>query len=203
MQKQGARRYTQGMVRLDERPIAYIDFDGRKIALRPWAQNVIRVQRVLQDNTFSPRQKIDISLRLLVKRRLLLWPFKRKEALLSSLVGRFISPGSKTSGKPLMDFEHDAWAIYAAFRQAYGIDLHKERLHWWVFLDLLRALPDDTKFAQIVGVRAQPMPPATKYNAAERQRLSRLKAQYALRDKKSAEDGLKSMAEMMMTMARG
>ena len=102
-----------------------------------------------------------------------------------------------------MDFEQDAWAIYSAFRQAYGIDLHRHRLHWWVFLDLLRALPDDTKLSQIIGIRAQPMPPATKYNAAERQRLSRLKAQYALRDKKTAEEGLKSMADMIMHMARG
>ena len=171
--------------------------------MRPWAQNVIRVQRVLQDNTFSTEQRIDISLRLLVKRRLFFWTINQKQDLLNSIVDGFISPGKKNSGKRLMDFEQDAWAIYSAFRQAYGIDLHRHRLHWWVFLDLLRALPDDTKLSQIIGIRAQPMPPATKYNAAERQRLSRLKAQYALRDKKTAEEGLKSMADMIMHMARG
>lgn len=191
------------MVRLDERPITRIEYNGRKIKLRPWAQNVIRVQRVLQDNTFSTEQRIDISLRLLVKRRLFFWTINQKQDLLNSIVNGFISPGEKNSGKRLMDFEQDAWAIYSAFQQAYGIDLHRHRLHWWVFLDLLRALPDDTKLSQIIGIRAQPMPPATKYNAAERQRLSRLKAQYALRDKKTAEEGLKSMADMIMHMARG
>lgn len=54
------------------------------------------------------------------------------------------------------DFDYDAAYIYAAFRQAYGIDLVKEqgRLHWLSFAALFDALPDDTAFVRIRHIRA-------------------------------------------------
>ena len=170
-------------------------------------QNILQMQSVLQDSVFSEVEKIDLCLWLMVRHRFFLrfLSYEKKAKLLEEIIQKIISSGEKSSGKRLMDFEQDAWAIYAAFVQAYGIDLHKTRLHWWTFLDLLRALPEDTRFSQIIGIRGQPLPKPTKYNADERRRIAQLKAEYALRptgnNAATKEEGLRKMAEMMMAMA--
>lgn len=51
------------------------------------------------------------------------------------------------------DFEIDADALYTSFREAYGIDLLQEDLHWWAFRELMLGLPDDTPFRQRVYYR--------------------------------------------------
>ncbi len=54
---------------------------------------------------------------------------------------------------PVMDFEQDADAIYASFRQQYGIDLIRDKLHWMEFRLLLRGLCEDTKFGELLKLR--------------------------------------------------
>ena len=54
-----------------------------------------------------------------------------------------------------LTYDADASCIYAAFRQAYQIDLIEiPYLHWWVFLALLENLPDSTPMAQRMQLRA-------------------------------------------------
>ena len=54
----------------------------------------------------------------------------------------------------LLDFEIDGGLIYAAFMQAYNIDLMAiEHLHWHAFLALLFGLPDNTKLSTIISIR--------------------------------------------------
>ncbi len=53
----------------------------------------------------------------------------------------------------LYSFEKDANLIYAAFRQTHGVDLQKERLHWWTFLALFQDLGADTAFCTLVNLR--------------------------------------------------
>jgi len=54
---------------------------------------------------------------------------------------------------PILDFLQDGELLVASFRQAYSIDLHEERLHWWQFLILLRGLPPDTALMQTIRFR--------------------------------------------------
>ena len=54
----------------------------------------------------------------------------------------------------LFDFMEDGERILASFRAAYGIDLTAARLHWWVFLALLRGLPPESPFMRAVRLRA-------------------------------------------------
>lgn len=51
------------------------------------------------------------------------------------------------------DFSADWGYIYAAFLQAYGIDLTTARLHWWQFRALFAALPEDCMMCKIIGYR--------------------------------------------------
>ena len=50
---------------------------------------------------------------------------------------------------PIMDYEVDAEAIYAGFRQQYGIDLLRANLHWYEFRALLSGLSEYTVAAKI------------------------------------------------------
>ena len=51
------------------------------------------------------------------------------------------------------DFDYDAHAIYAAFKQQYGIDLRSTDMHWYEFRALLDNLTDDTRFVRSIGFR--------------------------------------------------
>ena len=56
---------------------------------------------------------------------------------------------------PVLDFRIDAKYIIADFRRFYAIDLLRiEYLHWWEFLSLLRALPDDSMTMRRVSLRS-------------------------------------------------
>lgn len=105
-----------------------------------------------------------------------------KCAQLYQAVRAVLFPGAdqKTDAKKLTDFDQDADLIRAAFLQEYGIDLWTERVHWLKFTALLAGLPEGSRYADVLGIRARPMPKATKWNQAEREWLQKAKAQYAL-----------------------
>lgn len=90
--------------------------------------------------------------------------------------------GKPSDGPRAFDFGQDSKYIYAAFVQAYGIDLYDQRdkLHWWKFIALFNALPSDTLMAEIMRIRTQPIPAATKYNGEEIRSLIKAKAAYRL-----------------------
>ena len=109
------------------------------------------------------------------------------------------------SGPRTLDMQQDWGLIYAAFLQAYGIDLDKElpRLHWRRFLSLLQGIPDGTKLAWVQEIRATPMPKPTRYNAEERARLSKLKAAYAIKPKGvDPQEQLQAIFDTLSAMAK-
>jgi hypothetical protein len=88
----------------------------------------------------------------------------------------------EASSKKYYDFSQDAFLIYSAFYQAYGIDLNKERdkLHYQAFIALFSCIPKETRFSQIIGIRSCSIPKANKYNTEKIQELIRLKNEWAL-----------------------
>lgn len=58
------------------------------------------------------------------------------------------------SGGNFLSFKYDSDYIFAGFKQAYGIDLMDEPLHWHKFLALLMSLPEDTMMTKIIGYRS-------------------------------------------------
>lgn len=72
--------------------------------------------------------------------------------------GRTYGCGENSGGgrqEPVFDFTDDDERIYAAFRQVYGLDLCDPavKLHFWTFMALLRNLPRETEFMQVVNLR--------------------------------------------------
>ena len=73
-----------------------------------------------------------------------------------------------------MDWEMDAGVLYASFRQQYGIDLLRTRLHWLEFRQLLLGLTENTALGARVRLRQLD---ENTLPAAERERVRRMKRQ--------------------------
>ena len=119
----------------------------------------------------------------------------------------FKAPTKPAHGPKMTDFEQDADLIRAAFLQEYHINLWRDQLHWLEFTALLDALPEGSRYADVLGIRARPMPAPTKYNAELRQWLAKAKAECAVRmtdreAENSYQNGLRLMAEGLLMMAK-
>ena len=86
----------------------------------------------------------------------------------------------ETGEKRLTSYEQDAGLIRSAFRQVYGIDLFRDKLHWFEFIELLQNLPEGNRYEEIIGIRARPLPAPNKYNQKEREWLLKAKQSVAL-----------------------
>lgn len=114
----------------------------------------------------------------------------------------------KKTRERIMDYAQDADLICAAFQQAYGINLYKEKLHWFRFSCLLSCLPEGTRYNDVLSIRARPIPEPTKYNTEERNWLIQAKAKVRLRKtEKEIEDkyqqDVANIAAVLMGMAGG
>lgn len=89
---------------------------------------------------------------------------------------------SKSDEPETISFAQDAPYIYAAFRQAYGIDLFKEqgKLQWWEFMALLSAIPSDTRLCDIIDIRTRKIPAYTGKNQEQIDSLLKLKSKFAI-----------------------
>lgn len=99
----------------------------------------------------------------------------------------FIRDGetSEDDGEQLMDFELDAGAIYASFRQQYSIDLLTTDMHWYVFRALMQGLGEGTPFGQRVRIRGMDINDVPE---KERGKLRKLKDTLAIQPKMSKEE---------------
>ena len=80
---------------------------------------------------------------------------------------------------PVLDFCIDAKYILGDFRRFYGIDLlHIKYLHWWEFLSLLRALPDESMIMRRVGYRSTNLNEIP--DKRQRARIAKIQRQIAL-----------------------
>lgn len=85
----------------------------------------------------------------------------------------------------IMDFDIDQWRIYAAFRKQYGINLNRDRLHFWEFMGLLSNL-EECSFTRVIDIRTKKMP--KKASVEEKTRIRELKAVYGIRKADQAEN---------------
>ena len=100
----------------------------------------------------------------------------------------FLSLGEKAneSSEKVFDFTIDAGRIFASFMQAYNIDLTKENPHWWVFMELFKALPDDTIIRKIIDIRTKKID--SKMSAKEQAEIMRLKNRFSLSKESGGDD---------------
>lgn len=179
-------------------------FRGKRYRIRDDFRRVLTCYDVLQDAAFSDVEKVNLCLEILAAPtfRIRKLPPEGRLRLFQQVFSLFVENGgaAKETAEKAFDMYGDAGSIYAAFRQVYGMDLHRvRRLRWWNFSQLLANLPDGTRFTDIVAIRTRPMPKATKYNAEERRTLAMLKARY--RVKTSEEERERNLAQGLKKLA--
>lgn len=125
------------------------------------------------------------------------------EALLAFYSGGKITE-KKASGKKkksrknrrIYSFEYDSEYIYAAFLQAYGIDLADVKMHWFKFKALFAALPDECLMSKIMGWRALEI--TKDMPESSRKRYAELKETYRLPLSQTEEEKIRAAKEFLM-----
>lgn len=151
-----------------------VTVDGRFYRLDFDFRNVLRMIDILDDDDLMPDAQEYNAVRCLTKHP------RNVHKVLEAVKALLFDHSPKKDSQKVTDFVQDAGMIRAAFRQSYGIDLYTEKLHWIAFTELLNAIPEGNRYAEVVGIRARPIPAPTKWNAEERQWLLKAKAEYAI-----------------------
>lgn len=106
-----------------------------------------------------------------------------EEGLMWFMRGDQPSDDSSPDGRPpTFDFEQDNRFLYSAFRARYGIDLARERLHWFAFLALLNDL-GGCSLSEIMGIRGMDI---SKLSSEQRRQYAELQRKYRIKPKLSA-----------------
>jgi hypothetical protein len=171
-------------MKLHERLPDAVTVDGKRYRVDLDFRNVLRMIDALGREDMLPGAREYVALKCVMKR-----PPRNTGAAIAALREMLFTGGKKQSGEKMTDFVQDADLIRAAFLQAYGINLYRDRLHWLEFTGLLACLPTGSRYADILSIRARPMPKPTKYNGDERKWLAEAKAKFAVRltDKEMAD----------------
>lgn len=93
-------------------------------------------------------------------------------------------------------YDHDADYIYAAFMQAYGIDLTCKPLHWWQFRALFKSLPDDTAIMKIIGYRTIEISP--NMSKEQKKFYTRMKRIYRIPESEDVQRLESDLTELLM-----
>ena len=144
------------------------DFDFR---------NVLKMLEIMQRDDITPLARDYLCVRCVILRRIGL---KTASEAYKALCDLLFEKPAEQAEKRLVSFGQDAGLIRAAFRQVYRIDLYRERLTWFEFMELFQGLPDGNRFEDVVNIRARPLPEPNKYNKKEREWLIRAKQSVAI-----------------------
>ena len=89
-------------------------------------------------------------------------------------------PKKENDGERYIDFHQDAQMIRSGFFRI-GVDLTKDRIHFFQFLELLADLPTDTAMMRTIKLRMMPLPKRTEHNAEYIAELQKAKAKVAIK----------------------
>lgn len=162
------------MLKLFERLPDSITVDGKRYRCNFDFRNVLKMLEIMQRDDILPDARDYLCARCVCKAP------RNAGKVYTVLLSTLFPHTPETGSKRLTSYEQDAGLIRAAFRQVYNIDLFRDRLHWFEFVELLQFLPDGCRYEETIGIRARPMPAATKYNQKEREWLMKAKQSVAL-----------------------
>lgn len=192
-------------MRLYEQPCAAVTLGRRRYKLRLTYDRVLFALDAMQDPLLNDADRLRFMLSLLMKGRV---PssIRVQTQLLEAIMAQINQQRKAHDGPPVMSLVQDAPLIHAAFRQAYGIDLQRVDLPWETFCALLSGLPEDTRFCEVVSIRARPVPAPDRNNGKYIEDLLKAKASVALemtleQREASFQRGLNHLAQTMIAWA--
>lgn len=167
------------MLKLYNRLPDSVTVDGKRYKCDFDFRNVLLMLDMMQRDDLLPDAREYLCVRCItsISHRM---PPKTVRNLYNGINALLFDKAPEGDGKRITSFEQDAGLIRSAFRQEYGIDLFREKLHWMEFTELLQNLPEGNRYEEVLGIRSRPMPAPTKYNAKEREWLMKAKQSVAL-----------------------
>ena len=119
----------------------YVEIDGKQYKINTDFRVAIRCNEIAEDKTIGDLERaLAIIYTLFGEEGINSHEHYEKLLELAKkylLCGKELEP---IHGKPDMDFVEDYSYIKTSFRSDYGINLDKENLHWWEFMDLMNGL---------------------------------------------------------------
>lgn len=154
-----------------------VEFRGLTIDIDLDFRTVLRVFDL--GDEWTEREKLELSLILLLRNREDIPddPGAQLE-LLSAIFALF--PKKQGDGEKVIDLTQDADLIRSAFFRI-GVDLCKDKLHFFRFMELLSDLPQDTALMRTIEIRTRKMPKPNKHNQEEIAALAKAKARVAIK----------------------
>ena len=110
-------------MKLYERLPDCVFVDGKRYRMNFDFRNVLRMIEVLDRNDLMPEAKAYNALHCVCKR-------PKNVFKVLGAVKSLLFTGSRKTSPRVTDFTQDAGLIRAAFRQAYGIDLYRDKQSW-------------------------------------------------------------------------
>ena len=180
-----------------------VDIEGEEYTVRASFDVILKVIDLLQDKRIHPMKKPSVALQLLIGDGLEEYGFDDRLSIMKDILSDYVKfdddvqydrlgnpvpkPAQEEQSGAQYSYTADADYIYAAFMQAYGIDLIDEqgKLHWAKFKALLNGLPGDTTFSNILQIRGWS---SSKEKEKHTQKMHRLKKMYQLKGKEE-DDG--------------
>lgn len=138
----------------------YIIVNGNKIKINTDFRIALECQRIAQDDEIDNYERaLAIIYKLFGSDALndednLQEYFKKAQKYLNC--GKE-SETTASSGEPTFDYEQDWGFVKASFMSDYGINLDKEKMHWWSFFDLLNGLTPNSILNRVRQVRDEPL----------------------------------------------
>lgn len=126
-----------------------IEISGVKYSIRTDYRDALACLNCIADTELSDYERAYGVIALLYEEA----PANAREAL--ALAVKYLRCGRETlpEGRADMDFEFDMHYIRSSFRSDYGIDLNRQRLHWWEFCELLQGLTDGCILNRVRDIR--------------------------------------------------
>ena len=180
-----------------------VDFDGETLPLNLAFDNVLRALDAGEDEGLSRADRIEAQC-LILLRDVTQCPrdYRNQLRLLAAIFELFPKSEGEKSTERALDFHQDAAMIRSGFMRI-GIDLTKQHIHFFQFLELLNDLPSDTALMRTVDIRLKPLPKPTKSNSEYIAALQKAKDRCAI--KLSAEERRRNFAKSLKnsTILRG
>ena len=162
----------------------YIEIDGVKIKIHTDYRYALKCQEIASDNSISGYEKeIGIIYTLFDAEGINILHNDEKclKMALKYLQGRPNKAKERMSKEKAeidMDYHEDFGYIMSSMLSEYQIDITKEQIHWWVFLDLLNGLSSECIFNRIRDIRTRNV--SDIKDPKMREELIRLKKIYSL-----------------------
>lgn len=126
------------------------DYNG--FLIRPDYRIGIQIALCLQDEDLSENDRVVTAISLLFGRGL-----PPLETAVEGL-GWFMRCGAAAQDAPdkakqCIWFDFDAGRICSSFRKSFGIDIHKQKMHWFEFMELLGCVDEDSALSHAIQIR--------------------------------------------------